>query len=288
MRLRSHFCPQCGMLMRPNKDMLICPNCGYQEKITINHGYLIRKSYQKGVRKEKPTKMPRPDKEVRLNYDEPLLKDRINEIQRKIKEAINVQAVLRRSGNILKPYVYVYKSFINIKGIPSIEGLERKLKELIGMETVMEFEKSMGRIPEDVSGCRRYGYDIKSVDKDKECRCIEVKTITKDRFILTENEYYQAIKLSYSEPKEIRKKYWVYILDLCCIDINDYMGLYIIPGKLISGLCSEGEDGRYTCDLTLITSYKDEDVEKWRIYPSEALRRLFSMLNKVKQIRGKI
>jgi hypothetical protein len=75
--------------------------------------------------------------------------------------------------------------------------------EKIGMNIVMEYEKSQGREPEDVSK-ENLGYDIRSKGKN-EIRYIEVKTRKNEGSIaLTLNEK------NYAE--RFKEQYWLYVV----------------------------------------------------------------------------
>jgi len=75
--------------------------------------------------------------------------------------------------------------------------------EKIGMEVAIQFEKSQGRKPEDVSK-ENLGFDIRSKGKD-EVRYIEVKARRDEGDVaLTPNEWFKA--------KRFKEKYWLYIV----------------------------------------------------------------------------
>jgi len=83
------------------------------------------------------------------------------------------------------------------------EMVEDEDIEKIGMQVVTEYEKSQGRIPEDVSK-ENLGFDIRSKDQ-KEVRYIEVKARAGiGNVALTPNEWYKASIL--------KDKYWLYIV----------------------------------------------------------------------------
>ncbi|HLC16527.1 MAG TPA: DUF3883 domain-containing protein [Thermodesulfovibrionia bacterium] len=66
--------------------------------------------------------------------------------------------------------------------------------ELIGMNTVINYEKSNGRTPEDVSS-QDLGYDIRSINNDGSKRYIEVKARSKVGSIaMTQNEWFKACR----------------------------------------------------------------------------------------------
>jgi hypothetical protein len=75
--------------------------------------------------------------------------------------------------------------------------------ERIGMEIAMEYERSQGREPEDVS-IENLGFDIRSREKD-EIRYIEVKARKEEGDVaLTVNEWLKA--------RRFKENYWLYIV----------------------------------------------------------------------------
>ena len=75
--------------------------------------------------------------------------------------------------------------------------------EKIGMEIAMEYERSQGRKPEDVSH-ENLGFDIRSKGNG-ETRYIEVKARKDESFVaLTANEWFKA--------KRFKQQYWLYIV----------------------------------------------------------------------------
>ncbi len=94
-------------------------------------------------------------------------------------------------------------SAILIKPIKSSEMNSDEEIERIGMRIAMEYEKSQGREPEDVSK-ENLGFDIRSKGKE-EIRYIEVKARSDEGPVaLTPNEWFKA--------KRFREKYWLYIV----------------------------------------------------------------------------
>ncbi|CAD7780654.1 MAG: RNA polymerase-associated protein RapA [Candidatus Methanoperedenaceae archaeon GB50] len=76
--------------------------------------------------------------------------------------------------------------------------------EKIGMNIAMSYEKSQGRMPEDVSSLN-LGYDIRSKDTQENYRYIEVKARAKEGAIaLTPNEWIMAQRLG--------DEYWLYVV----------------------------------------------------------------------------
>ncbi len=75
--------------------------------------------------------------------------------------------------------------------------------ERIGMEIAMNYERSQGREPKDVSK-ENLGFDIRSEGKG-EIRYIEVKARRDEGFVaLTPNEYFKA--------KRFKEQYWLYVV----------------------------------------------------------------------------
>jgi len=84
-----------------------------------------------------------------------------------------------------------------------IDMVENEEIEKIGMKIAMEYEKSQGREPEDVSD-ENLGFDIRSKGK-QETRYIEVKTrVNEGEIALTPNEWFKA--------KRFKEQYWLYIV----------------------------------------------------------------------------
>ncbi len=76
--------------------------------------------------------------------------------------------------------------------------------ERVGMGIVMNYERSQGRIPEDVS-TQNLGFDIRSKSIDGEIRYIEVKSRADEgKIALTPNEWITAQRFGDS--------YWLYIV----------------------------------------------------------------------------
>lgn len=76
--------------------------------------------------------------------------------------------------------------------------------EMVGMNISMEYEKSEGRTPVDVSE-NNLGFDIKSKDESGNIRYIEVKARSDEGLVkLTLNEWFKA--------KRFREKYWLYVV----------------------------------------------------------------------------
>ncbi len=75
--------------------------------------------------------------------------------------------------------------------------------ERTGMEIAMEYERTMGRVPEDVSR-DNLGFDIRSKGRE-EIRYIEVKARKGEGLVaLTCNEWFKA--------KRFKEQYWLYVV----------------------------------------------------------------------------
>jgi len=115
------------------------------------------------------------------------------------KENLKKEIEQERSLSISTPELLTVVRIIPDKA----EMVEDEDIEKIGMQVVMEYEKSQGRTPEDVSK-ENLGFDIRSKDQ-KEVRYIEVKARAAIGDIaLTPNEWYKASML--------KNKYWLYIV----------------------------------------------------------------------------
>ena len=115
--------------------------------------------------------------------------------------------------------------------LPGREGGEKPDPEveLVGMRVAMEFEKSHGRSPVDVSALN-LGFDIKSHEGDGNYRYIEVKARAGEGAVaLTPNEWFMAHRLG--------KEYWLYVVANAATASPD---LYII-GNPAQNLSPEEE-----------------------------------------------
>lgn len=85
-----------------------------------------------------------------------------------------------------------------------VEMMASEEIEQMGMKLAMEYEKSQGRVPEDVH-LENLGYDIRSKDKIENYRYIEVKARAGEGAIaLTPNEWLMAQRL--------KEEYWLYVV----------------------------------------------------------------------------
>jgi superfamily II DNA/RNA helicase len=140
------------------------------------------------------------NKEDRKNYYEKALKD--------LKEEIKREKTLGTSWP-------QFKGAILVKAKKTDQMVSDEEIERIGMEIAMEYERSQGREPEDVSK-QNLGFDIRSRGKN-EIRYIEVKARKEEGDVaLTVNELFKA--------KRFKENYWLYIV---CNSITNPT-LYII------------------------------------------------------------
>ncbi len=132
-------------------------------------------------------------------------------IQNEIRKKEDLERKKQRLESEIKAETHLYATEPKILGVvrvvPKIEQTEMinsKEIEKIGMEIVMEYEKSHGRTPEDVS-TQNLGYDIRSYDEKGNYRYIEVKTRAGEGSIaLTPNEWLMAQRL--------KDEYWLYVV----------------------------------------------------------------------------
>jgi hypothetical protein len=168
--------------------------------------YLIRKLdeelvelYERGEKGEKVDLAIR-NKEERKTYYMQALEELKKEIEQEKSLSISMPRFI--GAVLVRPKV--------VDEMVSDEEIER-----IGMEIAMEYERSQGREPEDVSK-ENLGFDIRSRGKD-EIRYIEVKARKDEGDVaLTVNEWLKA--------KRFKENYWLYIV---CNAITN-PALYII------------------------------------------------------------
>ena len=144
--------------------------------------------YERQAEGEKVDIVIRNKQEKKRQYER-ALKDLKDEIERELCLTISKPKLL--GAVYIKPRVKIPEM------IPS-EEIER-----IGMKIAMEYERSQGRIPEDVSK-ENLGFDIRSRGKD-EVRYIEVKARANEGPVaLTPNEWFKA--------KRFKEQYWLYVI----------------------------------------------------------------------------
>ena len=144
--------------------------------------------YERQAEGEKVDIVIRNKQEKKKQYER-ALKDLKDEIERELCLTISKPKLL--GAVYIKPRVKIPEM------IPS-EEIER-----IGMKIAMEYERSQGRIPEDVSK-ENLGFDIRSRGKDQ-VRYIEVKARADEGPVaLTPNEWFKA--------KRFKEQYWLYVV----------------------------------------------------------------------------
>jgi SNF2 family DNA or RNA helicase len=125
-------------------------------------------------------------------------KKQYEEAKQKLEKEIEQEATLAISDPKFLSAIYIKPSSSESDDMVGSEEIEK-----IGMNIVMEYEKSQGREPEDVSK-ENLGYDIRSKGKN-EIRYIEVKTRKDEGSIaLTLNEK------NYAE--RFKEQYWLYVV----------------------------------------------------------------------------
>jgi len=103
-----------------------------------------------------------------------------------------------------------------IPGKPHDEMVSDEEIEQVGMRIAMEYERSNGRTPEDVS-LQDLGYDIRSQDEEGNYRYIEVKARARAGAVaITPNEWFMAQRL--------KDEYWLYVV----INAESNPRLYLI------------------------------------------------------------
>jgi len=91
-----------------------------------------------------------------------------------------------------------------VPGKAHTEMVSDKEIEQIGMKVAMEYERSNGRTPEDVS-FQDLGYDVRSCDERGNYRYIEVKARANEGVVaMTPNEWLMAQRL--------KEEYWLYVV----------------------------------------------------------------------------
>ncbi|MFN3699185.1 MAG: DUF3883 domain-containing protein, partial [Dictyoglomus sp.] len=142
--------------------------------------------YERGEEGEKVNLVIQNKEERKRKYEEAL---------KRLKEDIEDETALSLSGLKFIGAIYV-------RPTNSIMVSDEEI-EKIGMKFAMEYERSQGREPEDVSK-ENLGFDIRSKGKG-EVRYIEVKARKDEGAVaLTQNEWFRA--------KMLKEEYWLYIV----------------------------------------------------------------------------
>ena len=143
-------------------------------------------------------------KKTRVNWQnaERRAEDLSDRLQRRMAQIINERAITAAPPTISGGLVVVPQGLLASKsataiapGIFSEPSANRKEVEIAAMEAVMEAEKTLGNVPEDVSA-QKVGYDILSFDPaTKKQRFIEVKGRADgaDTVTVTHNEIIAAL-----------------------------------------------------------------------------------------------
>ncbi len=120
------------------------------------------------------------------------------------KDKLEKRIVLEKNLTISSPR---FIGIIQVKP-PMVQSDEMKRdvdSEKIAMEIVMEYEKSQGRFPRDVSKEIGPGFDIRSTDENGDSRLIEVKGRTGVGPVsLSKNEWFKA--------KDLGDDYYLYVV----------------------------------------------------------------------------
>ena len=113
---------------------------------------------------------------------------------------ISARMPLLKGGALIIPMGLIHQ----LKGetTTAADAASKKQVELLAMQAVMDAERSLGRMPKDVSEQRGIGYDIESVDANGNLFFIEVKgrAVGADSVTLTYNE----LKCGNNKPKQFR------------------------------------------------------------------------------------
>ena len=147
----------------------------------------LAKLYEREANDEKVDIAIRNKEEKKRQYEE-TLKTLQKEIEQEMSLTISMPKFL---GAIL------------VRPTTSKEMISDEEVEKIGMEIAIEYEKTQGREPEDVSK-ENLGFDIRSKG-EKETRYIEVKARKDEgQIVLTPNEWFKA--------KRFKGEYWLYVV----------------------------------------------------------------------------
>jgi SNF2 family DNA or RNA helicase len=172
-----------------------------QKEIKTKYGlksleYLIEELVEEILKLEERKEKGEKIDLVRTNKKE--RKKQYEEAKQKLEKEIEQEATLAISDPKFLSAIYIKPSSSESDDMVGSEEIEK-----IGMNIVMEYEKSQGREPEDVSK-ENLGYDIRSKGKN-EIRYIEVKTRKDEGSIaLTLNEK------NYAE--RFKEQYWLYVV----------------------------------------------------------------------------
>jgi len=157
-------------------------------------------------------------------------------IQNEKRNKENLERKKQRLEKEIEAEIHLYPTEPRIIGVvrvvpgePHTEIVGDKEIEQIGMKIAMEYERSHGRTPEDVS-FQDLGYDVRSCDERANYRYIEVKARAKEgAFALTPNEWLMAQRL--------KEEYWLYIVTNAANNPELYLiqnpSAKLEPGKVV-------------------------------------------------------
>jgi superfamily II DNA or RNA helicase len=132
-------------------------------------------------------------------------------IQNEIRKKEDLERKKQRLQSEIEAEVHLYPTEPKILGAVRVlpqkahaDMVSDKEVEQLGMNIAMEYERSHGRTPEDVS-FQDLGYDIRSRDDKGNYRYIEVKARAREGAVaLTPNEWLMAQRL--------KEEYWLYVV----------------------------------------------------------------------------
>jgi superfamily II DNA or RNA helicase len=230
-RNNTFFLVNPGILwdLKPMKDV------SGQSEITIDKDAVVSFVINEGLEKYKKELLERRqrDAEIKRKYGVRSLESMILESEGKISEyetrrmkgenipEATIQNEKRRKEDLIRKKERLEKEIDAEEHLsptnPKILGVVRVVPEkppadmvsdeeieAIGMNVVMEYERSQGRTPEDVSS-QNLGYDVRSSDEKGNYRYIEVKARANEGAVaLTPNEWLMAQRL--------QDEYWLYVV----------------------------------------------------------------------------
>lgn len=132
-------------------------------------------------------------------------------IQNEVRKKEDLERKKQRLQREIEAEIHLYPTYPRILGAvrviprkPHADMVSDKEIEQIGIKVAMEYERSNGRTPDDVS-FQDLGYDIRSCDEKANYRYIEVKARAREGMIaLTPNEWLMAQRL--------KDEYWLYVV----------------------------------------------------------------------------
>ncbi len=154
------------------------------------------------------------DYETRRAQGEPVLDLEVRNEERRLEELRarrrNLEGEIRRQTALLPGTPRVLGVARVIPQVPEPEMREDPAIEAVGMRVAMEYERTQGRFPQDVSA-GNLGYDVRSEAPDGVVRYIEVKArAATGPVVLTPNEWMMAQRLG--------AEYWLYVVEHAATD----------------------------------------------------------------------